>query len=200
MIGRFSFLQGDPARIDEGVAYVRDSVLPTIDALPGSHGLGMWVNRVTGEALVISVWEDAQSLAASEEVAGGARAEAAARVNGQVSVQRLEAVIVDQARGNEVGEPMRLLRLKSNPGQAAENTAWATEKVLPEIRDLPGYVSYVLAIDQATGEAAAMSSYATQADADSSLAATAWIRDACAERGIDITALTTYEVAIVGIR
>ncbi len=200
MIGRFSFVEGDPSRLDEGVAYVRDEVLPAVDALPGGRGLGMWVNRETGEALVITVWDDVQSLDASESVVSGHRDQAAALVNGLVIVERLEAVVVDQARANKVGEPMRLLRMKTNPAQAAENTSWATEKVLPELRDLPGYVSYVLAIDRASGFAAGMTSYASQGDVDAALTATAWIRDACAERGIEITGMTTYEVAIVGIR
>ena len=48
MYARSITIMGDPERLDEGIAYVRDEVMPTITALDGCVGLSMLVDRGTG--------------------------------------------------------------------------------------------------------------------------------------------------------
>src|SRR4051795_8925012 len=75
VLGRAVIATGDPAKIEEGIAFIRERVQPVVDSLPGSHGLGMWVNRETGQFVVSTVWEDEASLLASDERMSPFRAE-----------------------------------------------------------------------------------------------------------------------------
>ena len=66
MFGRMSFVSGDATRIDDLITYVKTVVKPATDELAGNYGLGMWVNRDTGDALVMTVWEDEKVPAAGQ--------------------------------------------------------------------------------------------------------------------------------------
>jgi hypothetical protein len=200
MIGRYSFVQGDPARVEDAIAFIRDNTLPLVDAQPGSHGLGLWVNRETGEAVVLSVWRDLQALEASEALVAGQRQQVASLVSSSaMQVERYQPALIDAARPQQPGDISRLLRLKGDPATAAANTEWARTTVLPLLRSLAGYVSYSAALNYETGDGVVMVTYGGRTEAEAAFAATTVIRDALAERGIDLVGETEYEVAIVGI-
>lgn len=199
MIGRFTSIQGDTAGIDDAIALVRDTILPHVDGLPGSHGLGMWVNRETGDVLVLSVWDSLAALEESEAAITPDREKAAALLGATAKVERFEPILVDQARANRPGDIMRLLRLQGDPSREAETTAFGRDTVVPILRAQPGYVSYVAAVNRITGAGVVHSTFDSKATSDAAAAATASIRDSIGEQGLEITGLSVYEVAIVGI-
>ena len=53
---------GDPARLDDGIAYTRTQAQPEVDAMTGSHGLSMWVERESGRSAVTTGWADRAAL------------------------------------------------------------------------------------------------------------------------------------------
>ena len=66
MYARSITIMGDPERLDEGIAYVRDEVMPTITALDGCVGLSMLVDRGNGQCIVTSSWETQEAMRASD--------------------------------------------------------------------------------------------------------------------------------------
>ena len=60
-------LKGDPARLDEVLAYVYQLV-PAIRATAGFRALRVMVNRQTGEGIVRGLWTDQPSMEAAREV------------------------------------------------------------------------------------------------------------------------------------
>ena len=76
MLGRAVIAQGNPAKVDEVVAFVRERVQPLVDAQPGSRGLSMFVNRETGVVVVNTAWEDEASLDAGNTELAQSRQEA----------------------------------------------------------------------------------------------------------------------------
>src|SRR6059058_5076184 len=111
MFGRMSFVHGDPARIDELVEFVTWTVKPATDALAGNLGLGMWVDRSSGAALVMSVWADEASMVASETVVSALRDDGAAVMRGVAIVERYETLLVDALMPHKVGNVMRMIRM-----------------------------------------------------------------------------------------
>lgn len=200
MFGRLSYGTGDPGRIDDLITYVRTVVKPATDQLEGNHGLGMWVNRTTGDALVITVWDDEATLRASEQAVLKLRDDAAGIIGGTATVERYETLLVDAVEPHHPGYVARLLRMKGDPSALEADAQWAREEVVPTMRAVPGYVSYVVSVDRATGAAIAMSTYRDGESAHKALAATAPLRDALGARGITVDSMLDYEVAIVGIR
>jgi hypothetical protein len=200
MFERMSFIHGDPARVDELIEYVTWTVKPATDQLAGNLGLGMWIDRGTGAALVMSVWADEESMVASEGAVTRLRDDGAAVMRGIATIERYESLLVDALAPHQVGNVMRMIRMISDPRDLDAHITWSRDNVIPVLRRVPGYLSYVGAVNRGTGRAVAMSTYVDGIDADIAYAATAPIRTAAVNRGITIDGVQQYEVALVGIR
>lgn len=200
MFGRMSFIHGDPNRLDELVEYVTWTVKPATDLLAGNLGLGMWIDRDTGAAMVMSAWTDEASLVASETAVTQLRDDGAAVMRGIATVERYEAVVLDAMAPHRVGNIMRMIRMGAEPDDLDAHITWSRDNIVPVLRRVPGYLSYVVAANRGTGRAVSMSTYRDGIDADIAYAATAPIRTAAVNRGITIDGVQQYEVALVGIR
>ena len=200
MFGRMSFIHGEPTRLDELVEYVTWTVKPATDRLAGNLGLGMWIDRSSGAALVMSVWTDENSMLASENAVAALRDDGAAVMRGVAVVERYESLLVDALTAHHVGNVMRLVRMSTDPGNIDAHLTWSRDNVLPVLRRVPGYLSYVVTGNRATGRLIGMSTYRDGIDADIAYTATAPIRTAAVNRGITIGSVQQYEVALVGIR
>lgn len=199
MFARSSYLHGDADHIDELVEFVATEVKPATDRLIGNLGLAMWVNRSTGDAMVTTAWADDATMRASESAVTTLRAEGASLLRGKASVERHEILHVDAAAPDEVGDITRIVRMHCEPTTLDAHSSWS-KQVLPAFRAVPGYRSYVVAADRSSGAVLGISTYADGVAADVAFSATTPQRTAAVNRGISILEVTTYEVAIVGIR
>ena len=200
MFARMSFIHGEPTRLDELVEYVTWTVKPATDLLAGNLGLGMGIDRSSGAALVMSVWSDEPCMIASETAVTQLRDDGAAVMRGIATVERYETMLVDPLSPHRVGNVMRLIRMTCDPRDLQAHMTWTRDNVVPVLRRVPGYLSYVVAAHRATGRVMGMSTYRDGTDADIAYAATAPIRTAAVNRGITIDGVQQYEVALVGIR
>jgi heme-degrading monooxygenase HmoA len=94
MYARVSTYQGDPGQIDQGLAYDLENILPKVNQIDGFEGLYYLVDRESGKALSMTLWESEQTMRASEEEANRLRTESAESASATVeSVQRYEVAI-----------------------------------------------------------------------------------------------------------
>lgn len=200
MFARMSFIEGERTRLDELVEYVTWTVKPATDLLAGNRGLGMWIDRSSGAALVMSVWVDESCMNASERAVAQLRDDGAAVMRGVATVERYETTLIDALTPHKVGNVMRLVRMSCDVRDLEAHTTWMQANVMPVLRRVPGYLSYVIAADRSNGRVLGMSTYRDGTDADIAYAATAPIRTAAVNRGITIDDVQQYEVALVGIR
>ena len=200
MFGRMSFIHGDPARLDELVDYVTWTVKPATDLLAGNLGLGMWIDRSSGAAMVLSAWVDEATMVASESAVTQLRDDGAAVMRGIATVERYETLLVDALTPHRVGNVMRLIRMSVDPRQVDAHAEWSRDAIVPVLRRVPGYLSFVVAGHRGSGRLVSMSTYRDGVDADIAYAATAPMRTAAVNRGITIDGVQQYEVALVGIR
>jgi hypothetical protein len=200
MFSRMSFVAGDATRLDDLVTYVRTVVKPATDELPGNHGLGMWINRDTGEALVMAAWRDEASMIASESAVLKLRDDGAGVIGGAATVERYELMMVDATEPHQVGNMLRLTHLSCPPSHLADNLTWASDAILPQLQAMPGYLSYAVFADRNTGAMVAGATYRDRASAVNAFAASAAVREGAVERGMTIEDVRHFEVAIVGIR
>lgn len=75
MHARVTTISGSPADADAGIDNFRTKVVPF--AREQGKGAILLVDRDSGEAIAITLWDDAQALSASEESANALRAGAA---------------------------------------------------------------------------------------------------------------------------
>ena len=95
MHARVTSVSGSSADVEAGIANFRQSVVPFAQ----EHGNGaiLLVDRQTGDAIAITLWEDEQALRASEEAANALRAGAAQEMGAsqQPSVARYEVAVFE---------------------------------------------------------------------------------------------------------
>jgi heme-degrading monooxygenase HmoA len=96
MHARVTSLTGSSAEIDDGIANFRQNVVPFTQG-EGGKGAILLVDRDSGEAIAITLWEDEQALRASDEQANTVRAQAAEELGatGQPTVNRYEVAVFE---------------------------------------------------------------------------------------------------------
>jgi heme-degrading monooxygenase HmoA len=95
MHARVTTLDATPGDIDSGIANFETNVLPF--AQEQGEGAILLVDRESGKAISITLWEDEAALRASEQAADTLRAEAASRMgaSGTPTVEAYEVAIFE---------------------------------------------------------------------------------------------------------
>ena len=87
-------LPRSPDQIDEGVRYAQENIVPWVQEVDGFEGVYFLVDRQSGKALTITLWESEETLRASEEEANRLRSEGAEAGSQEVmGVERYEVAI-----------------------------------------------------------------------------------------------------------
>jgi hypothetical protein len=96
MHARVSALSGSPGDVDAGIESFRQKVVPFAREHQGKGAI-LLIDRETGKALAITLWEGEQALRASEQRANALRAEAAEEMGAsqQPSVERYEVAVFE---------------------------------------------------------------------------------------------------------
>ena len=97
---RISSLEGSAKNIDDSISKMQDETLPKVRELDGSVGVIALADRTSGRVMVITLWESAEALRQSEQLADRIR-EQAAKSGGQsiAGVDRYEVAVVHQLSG-----------------------------------------------------------------------------------------------------
>lgn len=80
-------------RVDEAVAWFRESALPQATSIPGFRGALELVDRESGEALTVTLWESSDARDASETAAAGMRSDAESTGFEMLGVERFEVAV-----------------------------------------------------------------------------------------------------------
>lgn len=94
---RVSSLEGSPDHIDESASKAREETLPKARELPGWKGVIGLTDRKSGRAKLITLWESADALRATEEQADRLRKQTAESGGQRVTgVDRYEVAVADR--------------------------------------------------------------------------------------------------------
>ena len=91
----------------------------------------------------------------------------------------------------------RVVRASGSPDKLAENLDFFIQKLVPQIRELPGFVGAAALGDRASGRGAAISYWADAESLRASEAAASAGRAQTAERGVTTLDVQRYEMVIV---
>jgi len=96
MHARVTSLSGSREEVDGGIADFREKVVPFTHEQGGKGGI-LLVDRQTGQAIAITLWEDEEALRASEGRANELRAAVAEEMHAseQPTVDRYEVAIFE---------------------------------------------------------------------------------------------------------
>jgi hypothetical protein len=94
VFARVSMFQGDPQQIDQGINYIQESALPDVRPDERFEGAYHLVDRQSGKAISITLWESEEAMRATEEEANQLRAGIAEAANATIeSVETYEVAI-----------------------------------------------------------------------------------------------------------
>ncbi|MFD3941395.1 hypothetical protein [Streptomyces sp. NPDC058579] len=104
MFARLSTYQGSPVPPEGDLTARSEAIVKLVENLPGFRGAYYLVERETGEARSLTLWENEAAMVESEEEAARVRAESSQR-EGQrvVSVEHFEVAFVRLAADTPMG-------------------------------------------------------------------------------------------------
>lgn len=96
MFARLNTFEGSPDRLDDALSNVREQILPQLHQQDGFKGLMFLANYQSGELQLMSLWENAQTMRASEEEANRLRTEVAEAGDQEIAnVERYDVVLFE---------------------------------------------------------------------------------------------------------
>lgn len=194
---RTSTIQADPATIDEGVAYVRDEILPVVTSMDGCVGMSMLVNRGSGRCIATTAWESEQAMQASAEKVLPLRIaaeQALAASTSEVEIWEVQVVHRDQATLEGAGA--RVTRLSGDARTIDRAVDMFKMVVLPKVQEFHGFCSASLLTNRDAGRVAGTIIYNSVEELETTREATDRLREMVSqELGATVDEVAEMEVA-----
>jgi len=151
--------------MDEGIAFVRDEVMPMVQGMDGCVGLSMLCDRESGRCIITTAWETEEAMRASAEGVRASRARAAEvfGAGGDPEVNEWEVALMHRQREAHHGACARVIWGRGDPGRVAESME-AFRTMLPRLEELPGFCSVSMMVDRGSGRSATAVGYDSRAD------------------------------------
>ena len=201
MHARSITVMGDPDALDEGIAYVRDDVMPAITAMDGCVGLSMLVDRETGQCIVTSSWQTEDAMNASDLHLAPMRRRGAEIIGGTPHVEPWEVAVMHRDHSAPEGACCRVTWIRMSQGDMDGALEVYRHGLLPEIEKLEGFCGTSMLVNRPAGRGCGTVVF----DSAAAMAASrdqAWtIRESGArEAGVDIIDVGEFELAIAHLR
>ncbi|MFN2538251.1 MAG: hypothetical protein ABR549_08885 [Mycobacteriales bacterium] len=202
MFVRATTITADPTRLDAGIAYVRDTVVPAVAAIPGNHGLSMIADRNTGTATVTTAWDTVEARADSDAALAPHRAKLVEAMGAsRAVVELLELAVLDRMRPAQSGFWTRQTRVTIDPSRLEGAIDAYSSSVLHDIQLLAGYCSAVLLVDRENGHGAISVVFDSRDSLEASRGHADRVRAAgLAKAGATLVEVREAELVIAGLR
>ena len=202
MYARSTTVQADPQRIDQGIAYIRDEVMPAVQSMPGCMGLSMLCDRDSGRCIVTTSWDSHESMAATADRVQDMRQAAMDSMGGRdMSVDEWEIALVHRAHNAADDACARVTWTRGDPARMDEMLEAFRSSIIPRLDEVRGFCSLSMMIDRNTGRGVLTSVYDDRADMDASRDMVAGMRDEFTRRmGMDVMDVAEFDLAIHHLR
>jgi hypothetical protein len=157
---RTTTVDGDPGAIGDGVAFLRDRVMPAVEGLPGYVGLSMLADRDTGRCIATTSWADEAAMTASAEQLRPLRARFAEILGGAVDLHTWEIAVLHRVQEAPDGACTRVTWTRTDPSRVDQVLDAYRMSLLPRLEELGGFCSASLLVDRREGRAAGSVTYA----------------------------------------
>jgi len=151
MYARSTTIQGNPQSMDDGIAYMRDEVLPAMQQMDGFIGLSTLVDRETGRCIATSAWADEAAMRASADRVHPMRQQMVGMFGGEPEVQEWEIAVMHRAHETHDGTWARLTWTRGDPAEGDRMLDLYRSNLMPRIEQMQGFSSLSLLMDRGTG-------------------------------------------------
>jgi hypothetical protein len=201
MYARSTTVHGDPMMMNDGIAYVRDTVMPAIRQMTGSIGLSMLCDRDSGRCIVTTAWRDEMSMHDTEGAVHELRRRTAELMGGRAEVQEWEIALMHRMHEAHNGACTRVIYGSLDAGRLDDGVSTMRVSVLPRIEDLPGFCAVSHLIDRETGRSATAVTYDSRADMVAAHDQAKALREEFAGGvGMEITDVAEFDLVLAHLR
>ncbi|WP_324273653.1 antibiotic biosynthesis monooxygenase [Blastococcus brunescens] len=201
MYARSTTIRGNPQAMDDGIAYVRDTVMPAVREMDGCIGLSMLCDKETGRCIVTTSWGDADAMQRSAGSVTEMRQRAAEMLGGDAEVAEWEIAVMHRKHETHHGACARVIWAQGDPAQLDRMLDTFRMRLIPRIEELPGFVSVSVMVDRQSGRSATAVSYdSRQSMAEAERPGMAMRQEFSSEMGMDITDVAAYDVVLAHLR
>lgn len=154
MFVRTTEMQADPAKLDDGIAMVRDEIFPAVSEIDGCAGMSLLVNRAVGRCIATTAWRSEDAMRQSAERVMPLRDQAERSLDATKSeVLQWEVAAVRRHHAAPEGACARLTWLSGEPGMVDRAIDTYKMAVLPRLQEQDGFCSASLMVDRHAGRA-----------------------------------------------
>jgi heme-degrading monooxygenase HmoA len=164
MYARTNTVMADPQAIDEGIANVRDEVMPLVQGMDGFIGLSMLADRDSGRCIVTTAWRDEEAMRASEEGVRASRERAGQIFGGMPEVAMYEIAVMHRMHETGDGARVRVLWSTTPPDRMDDMISGFRMTLMPKVEELPGFASCTMMVDRSAGRTAMTVTYDSDDD------------------------------------
>lgn len=201
MYARSTTFHGDPHRIDEALAYLRDRAMPALMGMDGFVGISMLADRGSGRAIITSSFEDLAALHRSASEMRGIRARTADILQSPQSLEEWQIALVHRERSAPEGARTLLTWCRTDPDRLDPLLEAYAESIVPRLSDQPGFCSVSVLADPVEGRSATALTFA---DDDALRRATAQLDPLLQELGRqyagEVTAEAVFDLVLAHLR
>jgi heme-degrading monooxygenase HmoA len=202
MYARSTTVHGSPSKIDDGIGYVRDQVMPMVQQLDGCVGLSMLADRDSGRCIITTAWESQDAMRASAAGVMDSRARAAELLGGgQPEVAEWEMALMHRVRPSDAGACTRVIWAQRAAGAMEDVTDVMRTRIMPQVEAIPGFESVSVLIDPASGRSATAVTYESRAAMDAANERGQALRAEFSEAvGMELTEVAGFDLVIAHLR
>jgi hypothetical protein len=148
MYARSTTINASADRIDAGVGYLRDEVMPMITSIDGCIGLSVLVDRESNRCIATSSWSSLDAMRMSEARLRSVREAAAERMGGSPQVQEWEIAVMHRDHDAPDEACARVTWVRPVQGGLDEMIDSFKNLVLPDLEQQDGFCSASMFVDR----------------------------------------------------
>jgi quinol monooxygenase YgiN len=201
MYARSTTVRGDAAAMDDVITYVRDEVMPALQAMSGCVGVSMLCDRESGRCIITSAWADETAMHATEQEVVDLRRRAAELMHGEYETEVWEIAAMHRVHETGDGACARVIWSQGQAGQVDRVLeAWRTT-IPAQLEQMEGFCGVSAFVDRASGRAVAAVSYANRDAMNRSAERGLALRDRfAASHGFDISDVAEFDLVLAHLR
>jgi heme-degrading monooxygenase HmoA len=201
MYARSTTTRGNPQSIDDAIAYMRDEVMPAVQAMDGCIGLSMLADRDSGRCIATSAWETEEAMHNSESGIHDMRMRYAEMMGGSPEVQEWEIAVLHRMRQAPEGACCRVIWTRGDPANIDSGLDVFKMSLMSRMEDLPGFCSVSMLVDRETGRGVSATVYESRDAMNRALEMAKPMRDEFSRQmGTEITEVAEFDLALAHLR
>jgi len=184
--------------IADGVAHVRDTVMPALSHIDGYRGLSLMIDRESGRGIVTSAWQSEDAMRNGVDRVQRIRDVAVGTFGASDAlVEEWEVAVMHRAHHARPGMWMRATWLGLDDTDTVDAIEAFKSGTLAKIEDLPGFCSASLMVNRAERRAVTTVGYDDRSSLEYSREAANAVRDQAARQmDAHILEVAEFELAL----